>query len=184
MFSWIAGLFTGGGSIAGTVLIYVFVYAAGAGSGAWATHKIDAASYEALVAANAQAVTKAVTEAKSIQAATDKVSLDAAVAEATAQQKIIAQHNATTMEITRYVKVGTPCVSYGLVRLLVSSGIGSDTSNLNTGPGKPNNACAPVDAVAFGTAIIDDFSNAKANAEQLNALEAWVAANQAASLGR
>ncbi|HUZ33941.1 MAG TPA: hypothetical protein VMV19_17815, partial [Xanthobacteraceae bacterium] len=166
MFGWITGLFSGGSSIAATILIYVLVFGAGSASGAFVMHKMDNGSYQTLVAAQQHSLVLATQKAAAIQKATDKVSLDAAVAEAKAQQQIIVQHEFTTQEVIKYVPVRTACISYGVVRLLVAAGVGADPSNLNTAAGKPDGACAPVDARAFVASLLDAFYGAKANGEQ------------------
>lgn len=181
MFNWITGLFSGGSSIAATILVYVAVYAAGGASGAWVTHKVDSAAYAALVAANTKAQLVAVQKAKDVQAATDKIALDAAVAEAAAQQKIVVQHDVITQEITKYVPVHVTCITYGIVRLLNAASIGADPANVTHPAGQSDDACAPISPRALATNIIANYSIALQNAEQLNSLEAWITATVSAS---
>jgi len=168
----------------GTVIAFVAVFAAGGVAAGWTVHKIDNGSYQTLVAAQQHSLVLATQKAAAIQKATDAVSLDAAVAEAKAQQQIVIQHEFTTYEVIRHVPVRTACISYGVVRLLVAAGVGADPSNLNTAAGKPDGACAPVDARAFVASLLDAFYGAKANGEQLNALNAWLSKVEAASAGK
>lgn len=181
MFSWITGLFSGGSSIAATILVYVAVYAAGGASGAWVMHKVDSAAYAALVEANTKAQLAAVQRAKDMQAETDKIALDAAVAEAKAQQQIVVQHDVITQEITKYVPVKVPCLTYGIVRLLSAASVGADPANVARAAGQSDDACSPVSARALAANVIENYSIALQNAEQLDALEAWVTQTVGAS---
>ena len=176
MFSWFSTLFSGGSSILATIAIYVLVFSAGSASGAFVMHKMDNGTYETLVAAQQHSLVMATQKAEDIQKATDKIAMDAAVAEATAQQKIIVQHDYTTQEITRYVPTRTACLSYGVVRLFIHAGLGTSSYDLSNTAKYPDGACASLDASAFVTAVINNYYNYLANAEQLNALESWVAA--------
>lgn len=183
MFGWLTGLFSGGSSIAATILIYVVVYAAGGASGAWVMHKIDSAAYAALVAKDAQAQLEAVEKARAIQAQTDKIALDSAVAEAKAQQKILVQHEVITQEITKYVPVRIACFTYGALRLLGAAELGTDPANLTLPAGKSDDSCAPVNVRSVVAALLANHFTFLQNAEQLNALEAWVTETVKASAG-
>ena len=176
MFSWFSTLFSGGSSILATIAIYVLVFSAGSASGAFVMHKMDNGTYETLVAAQQHSLVVATQKAADIQKATDKIAMDAAVAEATAQQKIIVQHDYITQEITRYVPVNPACITVGIVRLLNAAGLGASPSDTSFAPGKPNDTCSGLSARQLAANIIDNYAAALANAEQLNALESWVAA--------
>lgn len=145
-----------------------------AGASSYVTHRVDTAKLEALELRYSQAQTKAVEEAKSLQAAQDKVSLDAAVAEAQAQQKIVTVTQTITQEVTRHVTDHVACVSYGLVRVLDAAALGVDPDTLALPAGKSDDACTGITNSALAERIATDFGIARANAEQLNALEAWV----------
>ncbi len=158
-------------------LIGVAVVVIGAGlAGAWLAHKVDRARYDALELRYRTAKVKAVEEAKAIQSAEDKVSLDRAVAEAAAQQKIVVQTQTITREISRHVTDHSDCITYGLVRVLDAGVLGRDPNSLPLPAGKSDNACAPVTAASLAQRLVTNFAAARANAEQLNALEAWIQA--------
>lgn len=167
------------------IKLYVFLAAffiATVGS-SYVTHRVDVAKLQALELQYAQAETKAVEQAKAVQAAEDKVSLDAAVAEAAAQQKIVTVTQTITKEVVRHVKDHSDCITYGLVRVLDAGVYGADPDSLPLPAGKSDDACAPVTASSLATAILNNYGLARANAEQLNALEAWVKATIHASSG-
>jgi hypothetical protein len=179
--STFANTLTGGAS---GLAVYAIVFALGSGVGAYGMHRWDAGAYESLVAANAQAQTLAVQKAKDVQSAIDKVTLDAAVAEAKAQQQILVQHDYITQEVTKYVPVHVTCITVGLVRLLDAASLGTDPANSTVAPGQSDDACTSLTARQLASNIINNYAVALANAEQLNALEAWVSATVAASTGQ
>lgn len=181
MFGILGGLFTGGSSILARIAGYGLIFLAGTASGAFLMHKLDAGKYEALVAANQRAVAIATQKAKDIQAATDKIALDDAVAEAKAQQQIVVQHDYVTQEIPHYVPVHVACITYGIVRLLDAASLGSDPANAPIPAGKSDDACSPVTARQLAASVLANYATALANAEQLNALEGWVRQTVAAS---
>lgn len=182
MFSWLTTFSPQ--ALLAKLAVYAAVFAVGLTLGAYGMHHYDQADYNALVAANAKAQTLAVQKAKDVQAATDKIALDAAVAEAQAQQKIVMQHNVITQEITKYVPVHVTCITYGLVRLLDAASLGADPANSTVAAGKPDDACTSLTARQLAASVIDNYTTALANAEQLNALEAWVRSTVTASGGQ
>lgn len=181
MFGILGALFSGGSGILARVAFCGLIFIAGSVSGALVMHKIDAGKYEALVAANQRAVAIATQKAKDIQAATDKIALDDAVAEAKAQQQIIVQHNYVTQEIPHYVPVHVACITYGIVRLLDAASLGSDPANAPIPAGKSDDACSPVTARELAASVLANYATALQNAEQLNSLEGWVRETVAAT---
>jgi hypothetical protein len=139
------------------------------------THKVDSAALLKQQSAWKDAELKAVNLAKQIQAAEDKVSLDAAVAEAKAQQQIVTKTITLTREVPIHVPLSSKCpVTVGFVRLLNAAILGQSTADLSYAPGKSDDACAPVDARALADNLLVNFAAANGNAEQLTALQAWV----------
>jgi hypothetical protein len=165
--------------IAGIVLIVGIALAS-----AVITHKVDSAALLKQQNAWQQATITAVNQAKVIQAAEDKVSLDAAVAEATAQQQIVTQTVTLTKEVPIHVPFSSKCaVTVGFVRLLNAAVLGRSTADLSYASGQPDDACAPVDARTLAAVILTNYAAASGNAEQLTALQAWVTQIVAASKG-
>lgn len=143
-------------------------------SGGYTIHKFDVAKLEKVELQYAQAEAKAVQQAKDIQAAQDKVTTDAAVAEAAAQQKIVTNTVTVTQEVTHYVKDTSTCITFGLLRLFDATVLGIDPAKLSIPAGKSNDACAPVTASALAKSVVGNYGAALANAEQLNELQRWV----------
>ena len=65
--------------------------------------------------------------------------------------------------------------------MLDDAATGSDTANAATAAGQSDDACAPLSWRAFAGDLSDDYATARANAEQLNALQADIAALVAAA---
>lgn len=146
------------------------------------THKVDQAALLKIEAGYKDAQIAAISQAKAVQAAEDKVSLDAAVAEATAQQKIVTITNTVTREVPNHVPLTSKCaVTVGFVRVLNAVILGNVTSDVSYAPGKSDDACASLDARALAGSIIGNYAAALANGEQLAALQKWVTDTIAAS---
>jgi hypothetical protein len=157
----------------------------GAGIG-WTVHRIDEATIAAMKLAEAQAQLAAANAAAAIQKKEDAVSLARAVSEARAQQKITTQTVTLTKEVPVYVSAKTDartCVTYGLVRVLDAAATGRDPAELPLGAGESDESCASVAASSLARNVAENYGAARANAEQLNALEAWVAEQAAAAKG-
>ena len=147
------------------------------------THRVDEAKLVSLEVKYAQAQAAAVVQAKAVQAAEDTVSLNAAVAEAAAQQKIVTQTITVTKEVVRHVTDRVACVSVGLVRVLNAEVRGVSPDAIPLPAGKSDGSCSGVTNSQLAVSILDNYGLARANAEQLSALEAWVQATIAASHG-
>lgn len=152
------------------------IVAIAAGS-AWATHQIDEAAYLKLEAKYKDAELAAVKAATAIQKAEDAVSLQAAVAEAASQQKIVTQTEIVTKEVPKYVPVASKCaVTVGFLRVLDAAVLGGSPADLPLAAGQSDESCATVDARTLALNIIANYGACKANAQQLTSLQAWAAA--------
>lgn len=146
------------------------------------THKVDEAKLLKIEAGYKDAQIKAVALAQRVQAAQDKVSLDAAVAEASAQANVVARTNTVTQEVIRYVPIASKCaVSVGFVRVLNAAVLGVSTADVPGPAGKSDDACADADARTLALNIVANYGACNANAEQLGALQGWVRSTIAAS---
>ena len=177
----------------GFKLIAMLILVAGTAIGtATITHKVDNARFEKLELGYAQAKEKAVEEARAAQAAQDKIALTAAVAEATAQEKIVTINQVITKEIPSHVKDSGPCITYGLVRVLDGAASGRDPDTLALPTGKSDDACSPVKASDLAQSVADNYGAARQNSEQLTALQqtakdliaAWPASKVSATVPR
>lgn len=173
-------------SALGGVWGYVAALAIGAvvaGGGVWyVTHTIDDDKYVKLQLADQKVQTDAVTLAKNIQAAQDKTVLNAAVAEAKAQDALDLKFVDISRKVPVYVnqiQEAKSCITIGLYRVLAGASGAADPDSLQLAPGQSNDDCADVTeaSVAYwftGSGTDDDKGFGVAafkNAEQLNGLE-------------
>lgn len=115
--------------------------------------------------------------ALALQKKQDAVTLAAALHEAAAQQKIVTQTVTMTKEIPVYVSPridARDCIPYGLVRVLDSAALGADPASLSLPAGQFDDTCAPVKASDLAANVAANYGAARANAEQLGALQGWV----------
>lgn len=140
------------------------------------THKVDQAALLKQQAAWKDAEIAALNQARVLQQAEDKVSLDAAVAEATAQQKIVTNTVTVVKEVPSHVPLTSKCpVTVGFVRVLNDAVfLGTGTTGPTYAPGQPDDACAPIDPRGLAASIVSNYAAAGANAEQLTALQKWI----------
>ncbi len=151
--------------------------------GAYGGYRWELGAYNNLKAADAKSLVMAMQKAAKTQAAEDKVNLNAAVAEARAQQKIITQTQIITQTVTKYVHdtISCPGLTVGLARVMRAAAAGIDPASLDLAPGQSDDFCsdiAPSEVAGWFTAYA---GASKANAEQLNALEANILAKTAAA---
>ncbi len=146
---------------------------AGSATG-YVVHRMDEATVTAFRLADQQAQTRAIKDAEAIRQSQDQANLDAALAEAKAQQAIATDTRTVTREITIHVPQTQPCIPYGLVRVLDDAATGNDTANAPITAGQSDDACTGISWRAFAGDLADDYASGRANAEQLNALEADV----------
>ena len=153
---------------------------AGSATG-YVVHRMDEGAIAALKLADQVAETKAIKDEAAIQQSQDQANLDSALAEAKAQAAITARAHSITREIIVHVPQTQSCIPYGLVRLLDAAAAGSDTAGAAIAAGQSDDACAPISWRAFADDLTGDYATGRANAEQLNALEADVASLVAAA---
>jgi hypothetical protein len=153
------------------------------GFAAYVKHEWDAGK-----AAQAQIKVLHVQE-KAVGAAETKVVDQSAAQETTAQAALSAQTRIIIEKVPVYVSnarsdvPGVACVSVGLVRLHDAAALGVDPASLPA-PVGADDACSTVTPAALASTIARNYAAARANAEQLNALEADVRAQADAAAGR
>ena len=153
---------------------------AGSATG-YVVHRMDETTIAAIRLADQKAQTQAIQDADAIRQSQDQANLDAALAEAKAQQAIATTTRTVTREITIHVPQTQPCIPYGLVRVLDDAATGGDTANAATAAGQSDDACTGISWRALAGELTGDYGIGRANAEQLNALEADVTALVAAA---
>lgn len=122
-------------------------------------------------------------------AGAEKIAVKSAAAgETAAQQALSAQARVIIKKVPVYVSltapsVGVPCVSNGLVRLHDAAVMGVDPDSLPAAGGA-NDACSAIAPAAFASTIASNYAAARANAEQLDALEGDFRAQADAAAGR
>lgn len=144
-----------------------------AGLAAFVTHRFDLAKYEKLELQYAQATAKVQAQSYAIATKDMELSVDAAAREATVQQQIAVATITLTKELTRYVTDTIACIPYGLIRVLDAAALGVDPATLSLPAGKSDNSCAPVTSSTLAASIIENYGTARANEEQLKALETF-----------
>jgi hypothetical protein len=159
------------GSSVGGLLLMLVVAAGLVSIGAIEMHKIDEAKYEKLELSYKTAEAKAVAEAAAEQKANDDAALAAASKEAQVQQQATAAVQQELASVKNHVSVTVvPCIPFGLVRVLDAAVFGVAPESLNLPPGKSDNSCSTVTVNQLAGAIVKNYGNARANAEQLNAV--------------
>jgi hypothetical protein len=157
--------------------------ALGFGGGAYAGYRWEhgALSDLKLADANAQVVALDLQHASDMRQA--KVNQDAAVKEASAQNnlKLIALtiHERIPVFVTP-AQDARVCVTVGLVRVLRAAEDGVTPDTLTLALGQSDDDCADFAASALADNLTARLSVGNQNAEQLNALEAWLADNHVA----
>ncbi len=172
MFSFLSGL--NPQALAIKALAALVAAAAIFASGFYVAHRMDASTLATLKLGYAQAQDKAVTDAAAIQARQDASAESDALAEAQAQQKIVVRTITLKEKVPVYVQDNAHCITFGLVRVLNAAAFGRDPAAQPPAAGQPDDACAPVSWRTFAADLADDYGTGRANAEQLNALEASV----------
>jgi hypothetical protein len=183
------GFVTGGAS---TWIVYAAIAAFAAGTGAYGAHRFDLGAIDSMKLASAQNTTQVLQQqAVALQGESDKQLAEAnavtgqAIAEASAQQIVQTKTVTITKEVPVYVTPHTDsvvisCIPYGFVRVLDAaipgSGANGDPSALPLPSGQSDDSCAPISASVLAERLVADLGVAEANAEQLDALEAAVAA--------
>ena len=149
--------------------------------GLCAAHRWDEGDIESLQAKiatiardDARAEALAVAQAAQRVKQADAISLNAAVAEAAAQQKLTGEKSRLLREVHVHVSSSTSlCIPLGLVRLLDAASLGVDPDALSIPAGQSDDTCAPVTAAHLAASVAANYAVARENAEQLEALESW-----------
>lgn len=156
-----------------SLLISAAVSALLSGFGVWKiTHDLNEARVARLVKNYAEAEQRALAAQQRQIIAWNTANLEAAVSEGNAQLVILRQITDTKLEVPRYVTIHHPCLSFGFIRVLDAAGLGVSPDSLPLPAGVTDDTCAPLDPAAVAQAIIANIGDARANAEQLNALSA------------
>lgn len=151
--------------------------------GAYVGYRWEAGTVATLKMQAAQERAEAVQEAKQSDDAQAKVALNAAIAEAQAQTRIITNTVTITKEVPKYVTVhqdAIVCIPVGLARVLRAAAAGSDPSAVVLAPGQSDDACSDLTASEVAGWFSEYAGASVGNAEQLNALEAEVVKNHQA----
>jgi len=168
-------------TLAAKALVAVVGVAIVAGAGVYTGYRWERSAYEALVAADAKAQTKAVQVAAAKQLKIDAGNQAAAVKAAQAQQRIVTQTVTVTKEIPTYVHdtIACPGLSVGLARVLRAAASGDDPTSLQLAPGQSDDACSDVTPSEVAGWFAAYAQAARANTQQLTDLIAAVKANDA-----
>lgn len=150
-------------------------------AGAYGGYRWELGTYEARIAADATALTKATQAAAAKQLKIDAANQTAAMADAQAQQVIVTKTVTLTKEIPIYVHdtIACPGLTVGLARVLRAASAGIDPASLNLAAGQSDDACSDVAPSEVAGWLTDYAGAAIANAQQLNDLETAVRANDA-----
>lgn len=157
-------------SVAGLVAT-LLVVASLVGGGAYFQHRIDANATSKLEASYQAAQTKAVTAAAARQKAMDDNALSASNAETATQRRLAASAQAQFTYLKSHPVV-TACIPLGLVRMLGAGGLGVAPSDLALPAGKSDSSCSTLTSNNLAQIIVGSYGRARANAEQLDALNA------------
>jgi hypothetical protein len=194
MITLLKTLLSAGGSALGGIWLYAAVFAAGTVIGGYGVGKVmhdaDLSKYQALQLKDAAAATasleaqaEALAKVASTQHTLDQEALLGAEAEAKGQAALTQQNAVIVKEVPVYVTEkadAVTCIPYGFVRVLDAtilagnSGSPVSPSDLALPADQSDDACAPVKASDLAASIAANYGTAQANAEQLNALEAFI----------
>lgn len=134
----------------------------------------------------AKVETVAVQHARHVEVASSQLSTRTSTAEATTQAAIVAKGRVIHDKVYVHVQDHLPasgCITYGFLRHLDAAGLGLDPSDVGSPAGQPDDACAPLSPRDAAATIGDRLTDARANAEQLDALIADVKARIAIANG-
>lgn len=122
---------------------------------------------------------RAIQQARHVEVASAQLSTRNSTGEANAQAQIAATGRVIHDKVYIHVKDRLPpsgCITYGFLRHLDAAGLGLDPSDVGVPAGQPDDACAPLSPRDAAALIGDRLTDARANAEQLNALIADIKA--------
>ena len=119
------------------------------------------------------------TAAKAVRAAHVAITKADTKSEDQAQAAIQDQTRVIIRKVPVYVSTAPSppvgCITYGMLRLHDASVLGIDPADLPPSAGQSDAACSAVSPSDFMAAVAGNYSAARQNAEQLNALEADIA---------
>lgn len=158
------------------IIAAVLLFAAAAG-GFTVAKRLDAASYARLQLAQTQKANADLAAALAKQRAYDQAAIQAAQTEAQRQAAIARaaldrKQEVQVHVITRYISA--KCVPYGFIRVLDAAALNAGAGTLSLPTGKSDDTCAPITWDDLANAIIDNYTLAHENAEQLNSLIAFI----------
>lgn len=168
--SWITGALGGvWGYIAAALISAALI-----GSATWyVTHGLDDDKYQKLLVAENAARVTAITIAKDFQQEQDKIALDAAVAEAQAQDALHVKTITIVKKVPEYVTMQQDidhCPTVGFVRVLAAAGRGLDPAALPLSPGQSDDDCASITLSSLANTLTQVIGQSNQNSEQLNSL--------------
>lgn len=155
-------------------------------AGGFTMHKLDDARYEKRLALEAQAIAKAEHAARAGEQRQTAVVVAAAGTAASHQERILTHTVYLTQEIHDHVPpvVDTrPCVPWGFVRLHDAAAWGVGIAETGAPAGQPDDACAPFAWADIAAVVVANYGAARQNAQQLDDLEAFERARDAAYSG-
>lgn len=146
-------------------------------------HAFDNVRYSHLETSVAQASVAAVQESARVNQAQSAIDAHSADSSAAHQTALAAQAAVVKSKVRSHVHEPPPaatpavgCVTYGLVRQHDAAALGVDPDALPLPSGATDDACAPVANADLADAISDNYAAARANAQELNDLQANVTA--------
>jgi hypothetical protein len=149
-------------------------------------HTIQVNAVQKLVAQNAVASSAAVAQAAVVEAKQADVNAHSADVSAVHQTTLARQAAVVKAKVHKHVHEPRPaspgappapgCITYGLVRQHDAAALGVDPDTLPLPSGATDDACSPVKNADLADAIGDNYAAARANAQELNDLQANVTA--------
>jgi len=150
----------------------------------WGTHRFDEGQYaivqNATLKAQAAAVIQNVKDGAALAAAEEKINSDASRKFAEIQMRILGEGETLTREVKVYVtqkSVAACTLSLGVIRMLdaAASGDPRHEAAFPVPAGQSNDTLTAVGIDTLSARIAANYTNAIANAAQLDALNAWIA---------
>jgi len=183
-------LFSAATGALGGIQTYLIVGAvalvAGSAAGAYAGYRWEHGEVLKLQLADAKFAATAVKAAQLVDGLQYRVDLKAATTEAYAQGALQARTVTLTKEIVRYVtpkQDASVCgLTVGLARVLRAAAAGADPATLALAPGQSDDDCSDVTPSQVAGWFTAYAGIAQQNAEQLTALQVWIAENHAAQV--
>lgn len=135
-------------------------------------HNLDQAKLDQLIAADDKAALEAQTKIAQLTRQQTDLANAASQHDVEVQTRIVNHTITLTKEIPHYVSLApTPCISYGLVRVLDAAVLQADPDALPLPAGATDDTCSPITAADLAQSVVSNYAAAQANAQQLNDLE-------------